>query len=229
MLPAERVSILHLNPWPMLTIVDNHMINGTKLLNVAGMTRGRRDGILKSEKIRHVVKIGPMHLKGVWYVFFILRLIIWATSKTNNVGSHLNVHLNLPTKKRSPICCILCLSTTSVVCCTTRPTRRVRTWLFRNRSSGAWKARRLHEPLVRSPRPCIIIIRCRRRYRRTWRSRHTAWHRNRAVRRSTGHTRSRPRQPVPRVSWASRTKGVLTSGVTRGWGRVRSRCRLTRL
>jgi len=42
------------------------MINGTKLLNVAGMTRGRRDGILKSEKLRHVVKIGPMHLKGVW-------------------------------------------------------------------------------------------------------------------------------------------------------------------
>ena len=47
---------------------DNHMINGTKLLNVAGMTRGRRDGILKSEKMRHVVKIGPMHLKGVWCV-----------------------------------------------------------------------------------------------------------------------------------------------------------------
>ncbi|RDW67029.1 hypothetical protein BP5796_09778 [Coleophoma crateriformis] len=45
---------------------DNHMINGTKLLNVAGMTRGRRDGILKSEKIRHIVKIGPLHLKGVW-------------------------------------------------------------------------------------------------------------------------------------------------------------------
>lgn len=44
------------------------MINGTKLLNVAGMTRGRRDGILKSEKVRNVVKIGPMHLKGVWYV-----------------------------------------------------------------------------------------------------------------------------------------------------------------
>lgn len=45
---------------------DNSMINGTKLLNVAGMTRGRRDGILKSEKARVVVKIGPMHLKGVW-------------------------------------------------------------------------------------------------------------------------------------------------------------------
>lgn len=52
-----------------MCISDNHMINGTKLLNVAGMTRGRRDGILKSEKIRHVVKIGPMHLKGVWIPF----------------------------------------------------------------------------------------------------------------------------------------------------------------
>ena len=49
-----------------LIFVDNGMINGTKLLNVAGMTRGRRDGILKSEKVRNVVKIGPMHLKGVW-------------------------------------------------------------------------------------------------------------------------------------------------------------------
>lgn len=42
------------------------MINGTKLLNVAGMTRARRDGILKAEKTRHVVKFGPLHLKGVW-------------------------------------------------------------------------------------------------------------------------------------------------------------------
>ncbi|AAS50825.2 ABR055Cp [Eremothecium gossypii ATCC 10895] len=48
---------------------DNDMINGTKLLNVAKMTRGRRDGILKAEKVRHVVKIGSMHLKGVWIPF----------------------------------------------------------------------------------------------------------------------------------------------------------------
>ncbi|KAH3679663.1 hypothetical protein WICMUC_000803 [Wickerhamomyces mucosus] len=48
---------------------DNNMINGTKLLNVAHMTRGRRDGILKSEKTRDVVKIGSMHLKGVWIPF----------------------------------------------------------------------------------------------------------------------------------------------------------------
>lgn len=43
------------------------MINGTKLLNVTGMSRGKRDGILKNEKVRVVVKVGPMHLKGVWY------------------------------------------------------------------------------------------------------------------------------------------------------------------
>ncbi|QLQ80183.1 hypothetical protein HG537_0D01840 [Torulaspora globosa] len=48
---------------------DNDMINGTKLLNVAKITRGRRDGILKAERIRHVVKIGSMHLKGVWIPF----------------------------------------------------------------------------------------------------------------------------------------------------------------
>ncbi|ORY65984.1 uncharacterized protein BCR38DRAFT_483648 [Pseudomassariella vexata] len=48
---------------------DNHMVNGTKLLNVVGMTRGRRDGILKAERVRHVVKVGPMHLKGVWIPF----------------------------------------------------------------------------------------------------------------------------------------------------------------
>lgn len=48
---------------------DNDMINGTKLLNVTKMTRGRRDGILRGEKVRNVVKIGSMHLKGVWIPF----------------------------------------------------------------------------------------------------------------------------------------------------------------
>ncbi|KAI9269231.1 transcription regulator HTH, apses-type DNA-binding domain-containing protein [Phascolomyces articulosus] len=48
---------------------DNDMINGTKLLNVAGMSRGKRDGILKNEKGRVVVKVGAMHLKGVWITF----------------------------------------------------------------------------------------------------------------------------------------------------------------
>ncbi|ORZ24915.1 transcription regulator HTH, apses-type DNA-binding domain-containing protein [Lobosporangium transversale] len=45
---------------------DNDMVNGTKLLNVVGMSRGKRDGILKNEKGRVVVKVGAMHLKGVW-------------------------------------------------------------------------------------------------------------------------------------------------------------------
>ncbi|PRT52605.1 Cell pattern formation-associated protein STUA [Wickerhamiella sorbophila] len=48
---------------------DNNMINGTKLLNYAGYTRGRRDGVLKHEQVRHVVKIGSMNLKGVWIPF----------------------------------------------------------------------------------------------------------------------------------------------------------------
>ncbi|KAG2184146.1 hypothetical protein INT44_009161 [Umbelopsis vinacea] len=48
---------------------DNDMVNGTKLLNVAGMSRGKRDGILKNEKGRVVVKVGAMHLKGVWITF----------------------------------------------------------------------------------------------------------------------------------------------------------------
>lgn len=45
---------------------DNDMINATKLFNVADVPRGRRDGILKSEKVRQVVTEGPTHLKGVW-------------------------------------------------------------------------------------------------------------------------------------------------------------------
>lgn len=47
-------------------IVDNDMVNGTKLLNAIGMSRGKRDGILKHDKTRVVVKSGSIHLKGVW-------------------------------------------------------------------------------------------------------------------------------------------------------------------
>ncbi|PVZ99270.1 hypothetical protein BB558_004714 [Smittium angustum] len=49
--------------------LDNNMINGTKLLNVTQMTRGKRDGILKNEKERMVIKTGSMFLKGVWITF----------------------------------------------------------------------------------------------------------------------------------------------------------------
>lgn len=45
---------------------DNDMINGSKLLNVAGMTRDRRNSLLKQEKTRLVIEVAPMVLKGTW-------------------------------------------------------------------------------------------------------------------------------------------------------------------
>ncbi|CAH6723022.1 hypothetical protein CLIB1444_12S02498 [[Candida] jaroonii] len=48
---------------------DTNFVNGTKLLNLAGMSRGKRDGILKSEKVKTVIKMGTMNLKGVWIPF----------------------------------------------------------------------------------------------------------------------------------------------------------------
>jgi hypothetical protein len=58
------------------------MINGTKLLNVCQMSRGKRDGILKNEKERVVVKVGAMHLKGVWFVLlpFSSPLLGWSVA-----------------------------------------------------------------------------------------------------------------------------------------------------
>lgn len=100
------------------------MINGTKLLNVAGMTRGRRDGILKSEKVRHVVKIGPMHLKGVWYVPISAIKpageLFFFDIATGFLSRGLWI---LPTKKRSRSCCTPCSCTTLVHYFTIRPTR----------------------------------------------------------------------------------------------------------
>ena len=45
------------------------MINGTKLLNVTSLTRGRRDRILRIEQVKHIVRAGPMDLIGVWITF----------------------------------------------------------------------------------------------------------------------------------------------------------------
>jgi hypothetical protein len=48
------------------------MVNGTKLLNACALpqkfTRGKRDGPLKNERVRHVVKIGSKNLQGIWCV-----------------------------------------------------------------------------------------------------------------------------------------------------------------
>ncbi|KAL8291642.1 hypothetical protein RQP46_001900 [Phenoliferia psychrophenolica] len=46
--------------------VDNDYVNCTKLINLAGFTRGKRDLILKREKTKHIVRVGNMQLKGVW-------------------------------------------------------------------------------------------------------------------------------------------------------------------
>lgn len=69
MLQEEKVTYY---PWDSYLLlgpnsgIDNHMINGTKLFNLTGIARGRRDGILRAEKMKHVVKSGPKHLRGVW-------------------------------------------------------------------------------------------------------------------------------------------------------------------
>lgn len=110
------------------------MINGTKLLNVAGMTRGRRDGILKSEKVRHVVKIGPMHLKGVWYVACVRHMASRLFLLRQTPGFLTNEPWISPIKKRSPNCCTRCSCTILVLCSTTRRTRPGlhRSWLQLN-------------------------------------------------------------------------------------------------
>lgn len=61
--------IIKLNDIYVTRRLDNNLINGTKLLNSAGVSRGRRDGILKAEKERHVVRTGGMGYKGVWIPF----------------------------------------------------------------------------------------------------------------------------------------------------------------
>lgn len=189
------------------------MINGTKLLNVAGMTRGRRDGILKSEKVRHVVKIGPMHLKGVWYV---LVMVLWSRVTLTNAGSPSSGLWSLPTRKKSLICSTPCSCTISVVCFTIRQTRLGRIWSCRNHNNGGWRAHHPREPpkpLSRQlcttitpcsppfPPKCLSHLRCPRSLV--------------VVLRSTEHIRFPLRPPAPRVSWAFQTRVARMTGITK--------------
>lgn len=48
---------------------DTHFINASKLIRLAPMTRGRRDGILRSEKVRYITRKGQTDFKGVWVPF----------------------------------------------------------------------------------------------------------------------------------------------------------------
>lgn len=59
-------------PGPVLMLThtlctsDNNMINGSKLLNLTGISRGRRDRILRDIENSVVIRVGAMHIKGVW-------------------------------------------------------------------------------------------------------------------------------------------------------------------
>jgi hypothetical protein len=66
---------------------------------------------LKSEKTRHVVKIGPMHLKGVWYVYPHEHVQETARSE-QKIGFHSNAPSILRTKRRSPRCYTRCSAMT---------------------------------------------------------------------------------------------------------------------
>jgi protein SOK2 len=45
------------------------MINGTKLLSIGNIPRDCSNSMLEAERTRHVVRICPAHLKGVWIPF----------------------------------------------------------------------------------------------------------------------------------------------------------------
>ena len=136
------------------------MINGTKLLNVAGMTRGRRDGILKSEKIRHVVKIGPMHLKGVWYDSRCNCFLLLAFANAS-LGFHSRGHLTLPIRRKLRSSSTHSSYITLVVSYITRPIRTGQTPLWQQVSGVGWKATKQREHRRgRSRLLSTIIIRC---------------------------------------------------------------------
>lgn len=190
------------------------MINGTKLLNVAGMTRGRRDGILKSEKVRHVVKIGPMHLKGVWYV--LIHEVIGQGQLLIGAGSPSSALWSLPTRKRLPIYSTPCSCTISVVCCTIRPTRLARIWSCRNHNNGDWRAHHRREPRKPLSRQlCTTITPCRHRFLPKCLSRLRCPRSLVLVPLLTEHIRFPLHPPAPRVSWAFQTRVVRMTGITK--------------
>lgn len=47
---------------------DTDYVNCTKLINMVGLTRGKRDLILKRESTKVIFRQGNLQLKGVWCV-----------------------------------------------------------------------------------------------------------------------------------------------------------------
>ncbi|GAA5980303.1 hypothetical protein JCM5350_000937 [Sporobolomyces pararoseus] len=60
---------VEVNGHPVARRIDNNWINCTKLLNAAGLSRGKKDTILKNEENRQVFRRGASNLKGVWLPF----------------------------------------------------------------------------------------------------------------------------------------------------------------
>ncbi|KAJ1557063.1 hypothetical protein HK096_009307 [Nowakowskiella sp. JEL0078] len=71
---STKMYILQIHGHKIARRFDNHKVNGTKLLNFVGISRGKRDRILKSEQSREVVRCGSSFIKGVWLEFSILIL-----------------------------------------------------------------------------------------------------------------------------------------------------------
>lgn len=67
----ENTTCYHVKAYGIVVLrrENDNYVNGTKLLNVTGMSRGKRDGMLKAERHRQVVRNGSMKLKGVWIPF----------------------------------------------------------------------------------------------------------------------------------------------------------------
>ncbi|KAL7749912.1 hypothetical protein RI367_004788 [Sorochytrium milnesiophthora] len=66
---ATLVYQLNCGSVPVCRRKDNNFVNGTKLLNISPISRGKRDSMLKHEKDRDVIKKGPFRLKGIWIPF----------------------------------------------------------------------------------------------------------------------------------------------------------------
>lgn len=66
---------IYVNGIYILRRQDNDMINGTKLLNIANMSRGKRDGILKNEKYKIINLNSEIYLKGIWIPFLRAKLL----------------------------------------------------------------------------------------------------------------------------------------------------------
>lgn len=164
--------------------------------------------------MRHVVKIGPMHLKGVWYGLESTPIPYARFETDDGSGSHSRGPLPLPTRRKSLISCILSSSTTLAPCCSIRPISRAQTVRSEGRSgvvlTSARRRRRSSPPALSSSRCRVPSVRICQGLPRRWRLTPTrpgqAWR---------GRTPSRPRRRARTASWAWHLRTPCTRGTRR--------------